>query len=79
MREKPQQSIHHDHEYQTLPQMSVYIRDTKYLYFHVGHVAIESTLMLLIALATKALSSSHAILASPCENQISHHKDHAKA
>ena len=60
-------SIHHDHEYQTLPQMKVYTRETKYLSFHVGHLAAASTLALSIALPIEALSSSSStILASPC-------------
>ena len=61
-------SIHHDHEYQTFPQMRVYInKETRYLYFHVGHVATTPTLALSLALAIEALSSSsHTMLASPC-------------
>ena len=51
-------NIHHDHEYQTLPHMRVYTRETKYLYFHVGHVAATSTLTLSIVLVIEALSSS---------------------
>jgi hypothetical protein len=52
-------SIHHDHIYQTLLHIRVYIkRETKYLYFHVGHVAAASTLALSSVLVTEALSSS---------------------
>ena len=50
--------IHHDHIYQTLLHIRVYTRETKYLSFHVGHVAATSTLALSIALAIEALSSS---------------------
>ena len=48
-------SIHHDHEYQTLPHMRVYTRETKYLSFHVGHVAATSSLTLSTTLAIEAL------------------------
>ena len=60
-------SIHHDHIHQTLIHMRVYInRETKYLSFHVGHVATASTLALSSVLVTEALSSSSRIdLASP--------------
>ena len=51
-------SIHHDHIYQTLLHMRVYTRETKYLSFHVEHVAAASTLALSITLAQEALSSS---------------------
>ena len=51
-------SIHHDHIHQTLLHMRVYTRETKYLSFHVEHVAAASTLALSVALAMEALSSS---------------------
>ena len=52
-------SVHHDHIHQTFLHMRVYInRETKYLSFHVGHVAAASTLTLSVALAMEALSSS---------------------
>ena len=52
-------SIHHDHEHQTLPHMRVYInRETKYLSFHVRHVATASTLALSMVLVKEALLSS---------------------
>ena len=51
-------SIHHDHIHQTLLHMRVYTRETKYLSFHVEHVATTSALALLEVLAKESLSSS---------------------
>ena len=48
-------SIHHDHIHQTLPQMRVYTRETKYLSFHVGNVTATSILALSISLSIEAL------------------------
>ena len=50
-------SIHHANIHQTLLQMRVYTRETKYLSFHVEHVVATSTLALSIVLAMEALSS----------------------
>ena len=59
-------SIHHDHIHQTLLHMRVYTRETKYLSFHVEHVATASTLALLVALAKEAPSSSSGNTLASC-------------